>query len=278
MIENNGILFCMNLSSVLSKFLALSNTWDVVNILSVILVALVGALVGVLINYLSDVLPTTRQLSQPTCPECQGAYRLKDYLLIWRCAHCGRRHSPRHAVVLVASVAACVALVFFPLAGLPWPAWIALLVFLGVIFVIDLEHRLVLFETSLVGLVVCFVYGWILQGFLPALLGGLGGLGIMLGFFLLGALFSRIVGLLRGRKVGEVAFGFGDVFAGTFLGLLMGWPLIMGAVTLGLLGFAAYSIVYLGVLLVTKRYQAFGNALPLVPFLILGAVVMLVLI
>ena len=247
-------------------------------ILAIFLSGLGGVLAGLLINTLSDVLPVTRRLSQPTCPECHEAFTLKDYLLTWRCADCGRRHPPRHAVVLVLSVAGCVALVFFPLAGLPWPAWIALLIFLGVIFVIDLEHRLVLIETSLVGLVVCFVYGWILQGFLPALLGGLGGLGIMLGFFLLGALFSRIVGLLRGRKVGEVAFGFGDVFAGTFLGLLLGWPLIIGAITLGLLGFAAFSLVYLGVLLATKHYEAFGNALPLAPFLILGAVVMLVLI
>ena len=160
--------------------------------------------------------------------------------------------------------------------GVPWPAWLPLLAFLGVIFVIDMEHRLVLFQTSLVGLGVGFAYGWVLHGFSAALLGGLGGLGIMLSFFILGAVFSRIVGALRGKKVGEVAFGFGDVFAGTFLGLLTGWPLIMGAVTLGLLGFAAFSLVYLGVLLVTKRYRAFGNPLPLTPFLILGAVVMLV--
>jgi hypothetical protein len=135
----------------------------------------------------------------------------------------------------------------------------------------------VLIETSLFGLVICFVYGWVLHGFIAALLGGLGGLGIMLGFFFLGAVFSRTVGALRGRKVGEVAFGFGDVFAGTFLGLLTGWPLIIGAITLGLLGFAAFSIVYLGVLLAAKRYRAFGNALPLAPFLILGAIVMLML-
>ena len=257
--------------------MTLQNGWDVISILSVILAALGGALVGLLINYLSDVLPATRQLSRPTCPDCEGAYTLKDYLLIWRCTHCGRQHAARHAVVLVVSVAVSVGLIFFPVAGLPWPAWLPLLVFLGVIFVVDLEHRLVLFETSLFGLVICFVYGWVLHGLTITLLGGVGGLGIMLGFFLLGAVFSRVVGALRGRKVGEVAFGFGDVFAGTFLGLLNGWPLIIGTITLGLLGFAAFSIPYLLVLVLTKRYSAFGNALPLTPFLILGAVVLLVL-
>ena len=268
----------MKINYSLFTLVVFSSSWDEKNILFIILAELAGIGVGFIINYLSDVLPATRGISKPTCPNCKETYNFKNYLLTWYCTHCGQRHSPRHAVVLVASVAACVALVFYPLAGLPWPAWTPLLVFLGVIFVIDLERRLVLIETSLVGLVICFVYGWVLFGFLPALLGGLGGLGIMLGFFLLGALFSRIVGLLRGRKVGEVAFGFGDVFAGTFLGLLLGWPMIIGAITLGLLGFAAFSIVYLGVLLAMKRYQAFGNALPLAPFLILGALVMLVLV
>jgi hypothetical protein len=46
---------------------------------------------------------------------------------------------------------------------------------------------------------------------------------------------------------------------------------------IGLLVFSVFSLVYLGALLVTKRYQAFNNPLPLTPFLILGAVVMLVL-
>jgi hypothetical protein len=174
-------------------------------------------------------------------------------------------------------VVVCVALVLFTISGLPWPAWLPLLVFLGVIFVVDLEHRLVLFETSLFGLAICFVYGWVLHGLSATLLGGLGGLGIMLAFFLLGAVFSRIVGALRGRALGEVAFGFGDVFAGTFLGLLTGWPLIAGAIVLGLLSFAVFSVVYLLVLVLTKRYNAFANALPLTPFLILGAVLMLVL-
>jgi prepilin signal peptidase PulO-like enzyme (type II secretory pathway) len=242
-----------------------------------ILAVAVGCLVGLLINTLADVLPAARRLSLPTCPECDGVYAFKDYVLAWRCAQCGRRHPARHGVVLVVSVAACVALVLFPVSGLPWLAWLPLLVFLGVIFVIDLEQRLVLFQTSLFGLGLCLVYGWVLHGLSSTLLGGLAGFAIMLAFFLLGALFSRIVGLLRGKKVGEVAFGFGDVFAGTFLGLLTGWPLIAGAIVIGLLVFSAFSIVYLGVLLATKRYRAFGNPLPLTPFLILGAVVMLVL-
>ncbi len=59
---------------------------SLVGILAVGLAGLAGVLVGLMINTLSDVLPATRTLSLPTCPDCEGAYSLKDYLLTWRCA------------------------------------------------------------------------------------------------------------------------------------------------------------------------------------------------
>lgn len=236
-----------------------------------------GILLGLLINTLTDVLPATRRLTRPVCPGCDRSYIIKYYLLAKPCANCSARRSARWWVVLVVSVLACVCLVFVPMPGLGLWASLPLLAFLGVVTVIDIEHRLVLVETFLFGLVLCFIYGVILRGWVTTLRGGLGGLLIMLTLFLLGMVFSRIVGALRGRKVGKVAFGFGDVFAGTFLGLLMGWPLIAGAIVIGMLVFAAYSLVYIGVLLATKRYSAFATALPLAPFLILGVVVMLFL-
>jgi hypothetical protein len=176
-------------------------------------------------------------------------------------------------VVLILSIIASLLLVYFPLAGLGFWGSLPVMLFLGVIAVIDIEHRLVLVETFLFGVVFCLIFGVIMRGVSPTLFGGLGGLLIMLMFFMLGILFSKIVGALRGRKIGKVAFGFGDVFAGTFLGLLTGWPLIAGAIMIGLLAFAVYSLVYIGYLLITKRYSAFATALPLAPFLILGTIV-----
>jgi len=232
---------------------------------------------GVLINYLADVLPATRRLTRPACSQCDQPLTLKDYLLLRRCDQCGERRSARSVVVVVLAVVFSLLLAVFPVPGLGYWGSLPLMVFLGVVALIDIEHRLVLIETSLVGLALCFVYGVILRGVVPTLTGGLGGLLVMLALFFLGILFSRIVGALRGRKVGTTAFGFGDVFAGTFLGLLMGWPLIAGAIIIGMLTFAVYSIVYILYLVVTKRYSAFATALPLAPFLILGAVVMLYL-
>jgi hypothetical protein len=140
--------------------------------------------------------------------------------------------------------------------------------------VIDIEHRLVLAETSLFGIFLCLVYGLILHNPTKTLLGGLNGLLIMLFFYVLGIIFSFIIGRLKGRSLSEVAFGFGDVLAGTFLGLLAGWPGILGGIILALLIFAAFTILLLAGLILTKRYRAFTSAQPFVPFLIAGTIAM----
>ena len=94
----------------------------------------------------------------------------------------------------------------------------------------------------------------------------------MLIFYYLGIAFTKIAGKLRHQKIDEVAFGFGDVCVGTILGLLTGWPSIVGAFFISLLIFAAFSLVSLFALFLTKKYHAFSNAQPFAPFLILGAI------
>ena len=99
----------------------------------------------------------------------------------------------------------------------------------------------------------------------------------MLAFYVLGMVFSKIIGNLRGREIGEVAFGFGDVCAGTFLGLLAGWPGIVGAIFIAILAFTTFSIVLLLGLFLTNKYIAFTNAQPFVPFLLFGTIMILYL-
>jgi len=124
-----------------------------------------GFVIGSLINYFSDVLPATRRFSQPVCPECSHPYPIKDYLLTLPCPHCGHKQPKRHLIVLITSVILCVLLQFFPFHGLSFWATIPLLIYLGVIVVIDLEHRLVLVETSLFGLILMLAYGFTFHGF-----------------------------------------------------------------------------------------------------------------
>ena len=240
--------------------------------LSLFLAIIAGGVTGTLINYLSDVLPLTRRLTQPLCPECNQPYSIKDYFFARKCSNCDRRRPTRSIIVLIGVILCSVLLQFFPFAYLSFWATLPIMIFLVAILVIDIEHRLVLIEMSLVGILLFLIYGVILRGFSRTLLGGLGGLLIMLAFYFLGILFSKIVGKLRGHQINEVAFGFGDVCAGTFLGLLAGWPGIVGAIIIALISFGAFSFFFIIALLLSKRYRAFANALPFTPFLILGTI------
>ena len=233
-----------------------------------------GLFIGSLVNYFADVLPAMRRLSQPVCPECDQPYMPKDYLFSFRCPHCGHKRPKRQIIVIVISVILCALLRFFPFHGLSFWATIPLLTYLGVIVVIDLEHRLVLLETSLFGFLLMLIYGFTFHGFLNALSGALGGMLIMLALFLLGAAFGKIVGILRHKAVNEVPFGFGDVIFGTILGLLCGWPAIAAGLLLGIIIFSAYSLLWLISLVLTKRYKSFSNAQALTPFLILGTIIL----
>lgn len=236
-----------------------------------ILAVLAGLLVGTLINYLSDVLPANRKLVRPTCPNCGHAYSFGDYLLLHRCKVCGQGRFSRGLIVLLGSILVTVLLVEFPMPHLNFWATLPLLVFMGVIAVIDIEHHIVLFEISMAGLLLCFAYGLILWDIKGTLLGGLAGFAIMGLFYLMGLAFTRVAGRIRHKPVSEVAFGFGDVFAGTFLGFLNGWPLMLKGLIIALIAFVVFSLGYYLVLLLTGKYRAFSHALPFTPFLILGA-------
>lgn len=235
---------------------------------------IVGALICILINYLSDVLPVTRRFTRPVCRICNHPYSIREYLLFSKCSNCEAGRSKRSIIVLISSIFICILLNYFPLSTLSFWATLPILIFLGVILVIDIEHRVVLIETSIFGFVLFLVYGIILNGLLRTIFGGLVGFLITLLFYLLGIAYVKIAGKLRHQEIEEVAFGFGDVMAGTFLGLLIGWPSVFRAIIIAIFAFGAYSLAIILGLLITKRYSAFSTALPFTPFLVLGTIVM----
>lgn len=241
--------------------------------MSVIINVLAGVIVGFLINYFSDVLPEFRRISQPVCSACKQPFILKDYLLFSKCSQCGKKASTRSIIILIMAIAICILLKYFPFAGLGFWATLPILMLLGVIVVVDIEHRLVLTETSIFGFVLFLIYGIILNGLKETLLGGLAGFLIMLIFFIFGLVFTKVIGRIRHKEIDEVAFGFGDVSASTIIGLLAGWPVVVGAIIIAILAFSAYSLIYILILLITKKYSAFTSALPFAPFLILGLIV-----
>lgn len=235
-----------------------------------VLYIVIGAAVGVVINYLADVLPRTRRFSKPICPKCEKPYSLRGYLISFRCKHCGSHPSLRMFLVLAISIVVSCLLVLFPLPGLNYWLTIPLMIFLGLILTIDIEHRVVLIETSIAGLLLLLAYGVYLQGFLKTILGGIAGFLIMLFIYYFGIVFSKVLGKIRKEEVTETALGFGDVYACGFLGFLTGWPFVIGMIVLAIMASGVFSLFYVMFKSLRKGYQAY-TAIPYAPFLILGA-------
>ena len=238
---------------------------------NLIIYAIVGGVIGVLINYLSDVLPLTRRFSRPVCAHCQEPHTLRSYLISFKCPKCEKAPPARNFIVLILSILISILVGIFPLIRLSFWLTIPIMVFLGVILVIDIEHHAVLIETSIAGLILFFAYGWYMQGWLLTLIGGGAGFVIMLVIYFLGILFSKGIGKIRKGDTPEEGLGFGDVYAGAFLGLFTGWPYAIGMIIIAILASGLFSFIYLIVKSIKKDYQV-ASTIPYTPFLILGAI------
>lgn len=263
-------------------------TMDIILLIPIVL----GWIGGLFINYAADVLPFTRRFSQPVCPHCQTPYAWGDYLMLRSCRNCGERRSIRTWLVQILTVAAFVYLWQFP--SKPWlfpskllgiPLGMLVLIYFGIIIVIDLEHRLILHPTSIAGAILGFIVGTsihsrldgLLVGAGKSLLGGLFGFGVMFLLYQFGTLVAR----LRSRKLraagqaddDEEALGGGDVYLAGVLGLMLGWPFIWNALLLGVLLGGLFSLVFILVLLLRRRYasDALMTFIPYGPYFIIGA-------
>jgi hypothetical protein len=262
---------------------------EVMDIL-LILPIFTGLLSGWLVNYLADVLPVTRSFRQPTCVHCQMIFSLREYLSMAKCPSCEKHRGLRAWLVQILGLAASLCLWFLPPATfvhaisnllLAFFVGLIVLTYFGAVFTIDLEHRLILHPVSIFGVALCLGTGWLLHGPGPTLLGGLGGLGIMLVFYMLGTVFARI----RTRKMkatgqepdDEEALGAGDVILAGVLGLILGWPLIWFGLLLGILLGGLITIPMLVIILIARRYKqdAWMVFIPYGPFFLISATLIL---
>ncbi len=244
--------------------------------LSLLTPILMGWLGGWVVNYLTDVLPVTRKFSQPACRECGVAFAWKDHLLFRRCAN-GHARGARTWVVQVVLPAASLYIWIAPPAKLGYWLGLAVVIYFGVVFVIDMEHRLILHPTSIFGSLLGLGVGLVSHGLLPTLWGGLGGFVILLVLYYLGVLFSRLRARwmrARGQEPDdEEALGSGDVILAAILGFMLGWPLIWFGLLLGIVLGGVFGALLVLLLLVVRRYKE--NALmvfiPYGPFFITSA-------
>jgi len=161
---------------------------------------------------------------------------------------------------------------------------VIILTYFGIITIIDLEHRLILHPTSLVGAVLGVIVGTILYSKKytvlvsvgQSLLGGLIGFGIMFLLYQLGALVARY----RAHKMqaagqpddDEEALGGGDVYLLGVLGLMVG-PAVTAVLFYGVLMGGVVSIILLLALLIQRRYSkdALMTFIPYGPYFIIAA-------
>jgi leader peptidase (prepilin peptidase)/N-methyltransferase len=244
-------------------------------IITYILVGITGWVAGAAINYLADVLPNRRCLAPPFCLVCEVKIPLINYLLFPReCPDCGSKRRTRTWLVEIISIAAAVWLWQAPPSDLGFGLGLLLLAYFGVVVVIDVEYRLILHPVSLTGALLGLGLGVWSHGFWATIIGGGLGFGLMLVFYYLGSLFSRLVAHRRGGVGPGEALGFGDVNLGGVLGLMLGWPLILPALFLAILIGGIVSLIYMLGMLLLRRYQAL-MAVPYGPFMVSGAVLLI---
>lgn len=229
--------------------------------------AVVGLAVGSFLNVCIYRLPRRESLVWPAshCPACARtlAWYENVPLLAWlvlrgRCRTCRAPIPVTYPLVEAATAALFVG----GAAVYGWtpllPARLLFACAMVVLFVVDLQHRILPNAITLPGIVVGFALSWLLPpGWLASLLGILGGGGLLYG---IAELYYR----LRGIE----GLGMGDVKMLAMIGAFLGWPLML--VTLVLASFAG-SVVGLAVI-ATGRGDMKAT-LPFGTFLAAGALV-----
>jgi leader peptidase (prepilin peptidase)/N-methyltransferase len=235
--------------------------------LIVVFVLLFGACVGSFLNVCIYRLPRGESLVWPgsRCTSCGRALSWLDNLpvLSWtflggRCRTCRALVSPMYpiveAITALAFVGGYLLYGLTPL-GLVRVAFACALI---VLFVTDLQHKILPNAITLPGIVIGFACSFFLPpGWRDSLIG------ILVGG---GALFAVAEGYYRIR--GQEGLGMGDVKLLAMIGAFLGWKLVLLTLMV-----ASLSGSIIGVALLASRRGDMKYALPFGTFLAIGAVV-----
>jgi leader peptidase (prepilin peptidase)/N-methyltransferase len=251
----------------------------------IILYALLGLVVGAFINICADQLPRWRQLRRPPfCPYCdepRPAWAWLGTLAYLRfkpeCQNCAAPIPWRHPLVELGTAGLFAFLWYRYGQGnqtallIPYTVYSAIFV---LVLVIDLEHKLILNVVTYPAWALALV-GSLLHPqpyfYRLAILGGAVGFGILFLIYLLGELFVKAMSKLRGKPIHAVAFGFGDVRLGAFIGFVLGFPTVLNAIFIAiLLGGLGGLIFWFVRAVILRRYSLF-TAIPYGPFLVISA-------
>ncbi len=241
-------------------------------ILLIFLFALLGLIVGSFLNVCIDRLPRNESIVNPPshCAVCQHKLAVKDLIPLFsylrlrgRCRYC-QAAIPRKLFWVELATGVIFALLYWQYglsAELGIMAFYACLFI--IIFIIDLEHGLILNKVVYPGMVVAFLLAllprpwltqWLVTGVANAALGGAVGFVIL---FLI-AIVSR------------GGMGWGDVKLAALIGLATGFPLVFFSLIMGaILG----GIVAVSLMIAKKKTRR--ETIPFGPFLALAAMITL---
>jgi leader peptidase (prepilin peptidase)/N-methyltransferase len=251
----------------------------------ILLYALLGLVVGALINLCADQLPRWRRLRRPPfCPYCdepRPAWAWIGTLAYLRfkpeCQNCAAPISWRHPLVELGTAGLFAFLWYRYGQGdqtaflVPYTVYSAIFV---LVLIIDLEHKLILNVVMYPAWALALLGSFLLPGpyfYRLALLGGAVGFGILYLIYLLGELFVKAMSKMRGKPLNAVAFGYGDVRLGAFIGFVLGFPTVLNAILIAILLGGLGGLVFWFVrALIQRRYSLF-TAIPYGPFLVISA-------
>lgn len=236
--------------------------------MNVIFVFLFGLAIG---SFLNSVIYRLEQggsivRERSRCPQCRHTlswYELVPLLSFvvqrGRCRACRGHISWQYPLVEIA----CAILFMLAFWHLPsfywrgelWFLWYAL-ASLAVIFVVDLKQYIIPNRVLYPLIAVTAVWGWLGERYLPGVYLWWSALGVS-GFFLMLFVVSR-----------GTWIGFGDVKFGVFMGLFLGFPLVLVAFFLSYVTGALVSVA----LLLQKR-ASLKSQIPFGPFLIMGTLI-----
>ena len=241
-------------------------------ILYIFLFAILGLVVGSFLNVCIDRLPQNKSIAYPPshCEACQHKLSAKDLIPVFsylrlrgRCRYC-QVSIPRKLLWVELAAAVIFALLYWHYRLSPELGVMAFYACLFiVIFVIDLEHSLILnkvvYPTMVVALLLSlYPWPWFSES-----------IGMRVAYAALGGAIGFVVFLLI-ALVSRGGMGWGDVKLAALIGLATGFPLVFVAIIMA----AILGGIVAVVLLVTRR-RGRREMIPFGPFLAVAAMVTL---
>lgn len=231
---------------------------------------------GMAVNALSDWLSIRRELVGEAHAAAFGTTGYVQFLLFpFQGFPLNTRWKARIAVVWALSLAASLWLGLAPLPEVSYAWAFPLLLYLTLVTVMDIEHKVILFPVAIAGALLALLVGVALRGWAATLLGGAAGFGLMLSLFLIAGVVMNWFTRWRGdAEVDDVPLGFGDVNLSGIMGLLLGWPGITAGLILTILLGGLAGIVFIIGMKLKGNFTPY-LAIPYGPNLVLAIFILL---